>query len=77
EPTMKLKISDPQLLFLLVINLAILLVATVFSRGDFLDLYNFQSMASQLPELGLLAIGVALAMISGNGGIDLSGIGLA
>ncbi|MFX5999160.1 hypothetical protein ABTF05_22530, partial [Acinetobacter baumannii] len=26
---------------------------------------------------GLLAIGVALAMISGNGGIDLSGIGLA
>ncbi|ADJ62536.1 ABC transporter permease [Herbaspirillum seropedicae] len=75
--TMKLKISDPQLLFLLVINVAILLVATVFSHGDFLDIYNFQSMASQLPELGLLAIGVALAMISGNGGIDLSGIGLA
>lgn len=34
-------------------------------------------MAGQLPELGLLAIGVMLAMCSGNGGIDLSGIALA
>ncbi len=34
-------------------------------------------MASQLPEIGLLAIGVMLAMCAGNGGIDLSGIALA
>jgi len=74
---MKLKLSDPQLTFLLAINVLILLVATIFSHGDFLDIYNFQSMASQLPELALLAMGVSLAMISGNGGIDLSGIGLA
>ncbi|MGL4490440.1 MAG: ABC transporter permease, partial [Rhizobiaceae bacterium] len=32
---------------------------------------------SQLPELAFLAIGVMLAMSSGNGGIDLSGIALA
>lgn len=74
---MKIKFSDPQLGFLLLINFGILLVATGLSRGDFLDVYNFQSMASQMPELALLAVGVSLAMISGNGGIDLSGIGLA
>ena len=34
-------------------------------------------MASQLPEIGLLAIGVMLTMISGNGGIDLSGAAMA
>ncbi|UAX97693.1 ABC transporter permease [Ensifer adhaerens] len=34
-------------------------------------------MASQVPELGFLALGVMLAMMSGNGGIDLSGIALA
>jgi len=74
---MKLKFSDPQLNFLVGINVLVLVAATVLSHGEFLDVYNFQSMASQMPELGLLAIGVALSMISGNGGIDLSGIALA
>jgi simple sugar transport system permease protein len=74
---MKLKLSDPELNFLVGINIVILVVATVLSRGDFLDVYNFQSMGGQLPELGLLAMGVALSMISGNGGIDLSGVALA
>jgi simple sugar transport system permease protein len=69
--------SDSQLVFLVGINVLVLMAATALSRGSFLDLYNFQSMGAQLPELGLLAIGVALAMISGNGGIDLSGIALA
>lgn len=74
---MKLTFADSQLSFLIGINVVILVIATLCSGGDFLDVYNFQSMASQLPELALLAIGVSLAMISGNGGIDLSGIGLA
>lgn len=74
---MKRHFSDPQLNFLVGINILILVAATVLSHGGFLDVYNFQSMASQLPELGLLAIGVSLAMISGNGGIDLSGVGMA
>ena len=69
--------ADSQLVFLVGINVLVLMAATALSRGAFLDLYNFQSMGAQLPELGLLAIGVALAMISGNGGIDLSGIALA
>jgi simple sugar transport system permease protein len=68
---------DPQLLFLLGINLLVLAIGAVISRGAFVDPYNLQSMAGQLPELGLLAIGVMLAMSSGNGGIDLSGIALA
>ncbi|MCY0389308.1 ABC transporter permease [Robbsia sp. Bb-Pol-6] len=74
---MKRHFSDPQLNFLVGINILILVAATALSHGGFLDVYNFQSMASQLPELGLLAIGVSLAMISGNGGIDLSGVGMA
>ena len=69
--------QDPQLLFLVAINLLVLGIGAVISRGAFIDPYNLQSMAGQLPELGLLAIGVMLAMASGNGGIDLSGIALA
>ncbi len=71
------KFFDSELKFLVGITAFILATASLLSRGDFLDVYNFQSMAAQLPELGLLAIGVALSMISGNGGIDLSGIALA
>ena len=68
---------DPQLLFLAAVNVALLGIGAVASGGKFIDPYNLQSMASQLPEVGLLAIGVMLAMCSGNGGIDLSGIALA
>jgi simple sugar transport system permease protein len=69
--------TDPQLLFLVGINMTVMLCAAVLSKGAFIDPYNLQSMAAQLPELGLLAIGVMLAMSSGSGGIDLSGIALA
>ena len=68
---------DPQLLFLVGINLLVLALGAAISKGAFVDPYNLQSMAGQLPELGLLAVGVMLAMSSGNGGIDLSGIALA
>ena len=68
---------DPQLLFLVCINLLVLAMGASISKGAFVDPYNLQSMAGQLPELGLLAMGVMLAMSSGNGGIDLSGIALA
>ncbi|KAA2235636.1 ABC transporter permease [Salinarimonas soli] len=68
---------DPQLVFLVLTNVGILAAGAWASGGVFIDPYNLQSMASQVPELGLLAIGVMLAMISGNGGIDLSGIALA
>jgi len=69
--------ADKQLAFLVVVNLLLVLVATAWSGGQFIGVDNLQSMSSQVPELGLLAIGVMLAMISGNGGIDLSGTALA
>ena len=66
-----------QMMALVVINVLLLMLGAVISGGGFLDIYNLQSMAGQVPEIGLLAIGVMLAMCAGNGGIDLSGIALA
>lgn len=74
---MRKALSDGQLNFLLAINFLVLICAAVLSGGQFVNPYNLQSMASQMPELGLLGLGVTLAMISGSGGIDLSGIALA
>ena len=69
--------ADRQLNFLVGVNLLVVIVATWLSGGQFLDIDNLQSMGGQLPELGLLALGIMLSMVSGNGGIDLSGVGLA
>jgi simple sugar transport system permease protein len=69
--------KDRQLNFLVGVNLLIVIAATILSHGEFLGIDNLQSMGGQLPELGLLALGIMLSMISGNGGIDLSGVGLA
>lgn len=68
---------DPQLSFLMLANLLVVATATAWSGGQFASIDNVQSMAGQLPEIGLLAIGVMLTMISGNGGIDLSGAAMA
>lgn len=69
--------TSGQLAMLAAINILLLIVGAAISGGSFLSIFNLQSMASQLPEIGLLAIGVMLAMCAGNGGIDLSGIALA
>ncbi len=69
--------TGEQLVMLVVINCVLLAVGAAISGGTFLSVFNLQSMASQVPEIGLLAIGVMLAMCAGNGGIDLSGIALA
>ncbi len=74
---MKKIFADSQLNFLVAINVLVVSCAVVLTGKGFIDPYNLQSMAGQIPELGLLAIGVMLAMIAGNGGIDLSGIALA
>jgi len=60
----------------LLILLAVLLVAFAIALpGEFLTLANFQSMSFQLPELGILAIAMAIAMLTG--GINLSIIATA
>ena len=74
---MKKWFSDRQLAFLVAMNVVIVLSATAFSDGLFIDIDNLQSMGSQVSELGILSIAVMLAMISGNGGIDLSVVALA
>ncbi len=70
-------LADRQFNFLVAANVLVIAAAAAFAGATFISLYNFQSMSAQVPELGLLALGVMLAMISGNGGIDLSGIALA
>ena len=72
-----LHIADRQSVFLALINVIVLVAGALLAGSNFVDSYNLQIMAAQVPELGLLALGVTLAMISGNGGIDLSGIALA
>lgn len=69
--------ADNHLRFLIVAIAAIGIVASLLSKGQFLDPFNFQSMAVQIPEVGLLAIAIAITMISGGGGIDLSVVGIA
>jgi simple sugar transport system permease protein len=68
---------DGQFLALVAINMILLVLGAAISGGSFLSPFNLQSMAGQVPEIGLLAIGVMLAMCAGDGGIDLSGIALA
>ena len=70
-------LADRQFVFLVLTNILVFGLAVMLAGSDFVGAYNLQSMAAQLPELGLLALGVMLAMVSGNGGIDLSGIALA
>jgi len=50
-------------------------VISIFLPDKFLRIVNFQSMASQFLEYGLLALGIMLAMITG--GIDLSVVSIA
>jgi len=71
----KLKISKSENLTLFIIMIATITVMSIFLPEKFLRLVNFQSMASQFPEYGLLALGIMLAMITG--GIDLSVVSIA
>ncbi|GHF53798.1 simple sugar transport system permease protein [Deinococcus metalli] len=69
--------ADRHILFLLVASVAVALLATLLTQGTFMSADNWQSMATQLPELGLLALCILITMVSGNGGIDLSVVATA
>ncbi|NLJ38545.1 MAG: ABC transporter permease [Candidatus Atribacteria bacterium] len=60
---------------LFVMMLGAFIVMSIFLPDKFLSLSNFQSIASQIPEFGFLAIAIMLAMLTG--GIDLSIISTA
>lgn len=60
----------------MLIILVVLLVFAGVTRGSaFMSVLNFQTIGKQLTEYGLMAIGLALAMITG--GIDLSTVYIA
>ncbi len=68
-------INDPhinRLIFLIVIWMVFIAITRF---GKFYTLLNFQTMASQFPEFGLMSLGVMLCMLTG--GIDLSVVGIA
>lgn len=60
---------------LAVICLLILATMTALRPQMFMTSYNFESMAFFMPELGILAIAMMIAMLTG--GIDLSIVGVA
>jgi len=60
---------------LILMIVLIVAVMTWLSPNKFLNLYNFESLSFLFPELGILAIAILVAMLTG--GIDLSVIGIA
>jgi simple sugar transport system permease protein len=67
--------ADDNLNRLILVSLAIFAAMVALNPDSFLTLRNFVSMSYSFPELGLLALGLALCMITG--GIDLSVVGIA
>jgi simple sugar transport system permease protein len=55
---------------LVIVFVAVTAVMSIFLPDKFLTVINFQSIVSQFPEYGLMALGIMLAMTTG--GIDLS-----
>ncbi len=60
---------------LVLVTIAWLVFMALTKFEKFYTLINFQTMAAQFPEFGLMALGVMLCMITG--GIDLSPVGIA
>ncbi len=60
---------------LLLITIVIGIAMTYATKGKFLSLRNINSMFVVMPELGILSLGIMLAMIVG--GIDLSIVAIA
>ncbi len=71
-PILKMDVYLARLLVLLLVWMAFMAV-TRFDK--FYTFINFQTMAAQFPEFGLMSLGVMLCMITG--GIDLSVVGVA
>lgn len=62
--------TDKNIRYLLVILVGILAIMALSSGQAFFSVSNLQSMSSQMPLLGLLALAMAVCMLTG--GINLS-----
>lgn len=67
--------NDKKLFRLLIIGFVIIVLMTWATKGKFLSTKNFSAMLFLTPELGVLALGIMVAMIVG--GIDLSIVSIA
>lgn len=65
-----IKKMNANTLILFFVTIIIVIMLSILLKDTFLTIRNFQSMAYQVPEFGLLALAMAIAMITG--GIDLS-----
>lgn len=68
-------IRDTHIRRLLTLMILWMIFMAIFRFDKFYTFINFQTMAAQFPEFGLMALGVLICMISG--GIDLSVVGVA
>ncbi|MDL2238087.1 ABC transporter permease [Christensenellaceae bacterium OttesenSCG-928-K19] len=62
-------------LWLLLLLIGLVVVVSIAAPKQFVTLANFQSMGFQLPEFGIMSLGMMICMIAG--GIDLSIVGMA
>ncbi len=63
-------------IFRLIVMIVAWMIFMAITRFDkFYTVVNFQTMAGQFPEFGLMSLGAMLCMITG--GIDLSSVGIA
>jgi len=72
---MTISIKKNELTVLTAIMAAVLVLMVLLNPGSFLTIGNLQGMAFQLPELGILTLGMMVVMITG--GINLSIIATA
>jgi len=70
-----MNLGDRNLFRLAAITVVIFVTMSLVTRGRFLSVANFESMAFMLPELAILSLAMALAMLTG--GIDLSVVATA
>ncbi len=75
EKTKRFRIKDANVARLFVIFILVFVICTLLKGTQFLNINNFESMMKQFPEYGLLAVGIALALLIG--GIDLSAVYIA
>ncbi|MCX8281882.1 ABC transporter permease [Phyllobacterium sp. 0TCS1.6C] len=67
--------QDQNILQLIVITILVFALMSWLNPDKFLRYYNFESITYIMPELGILAIAMMIAMLTG--GIDLSVVGIA
>lgn len=67
--------QNKKFLRLFIISLIVVVVMGVLTNSKFFSIRNWNGMLSMIPELGILSLGIMLAMIVG--GIDLSIVSIA